>query len=229
MHARGRAQVEADFAGKSDEQIMAEGEEETRRTERRERAAEQLMVKPAIYASVVSGERTIDSMTPGEHEEIHQWGEAMKSALPPEVSPFTQGPIILRNLTSLNGDKEGPIPGAALAFDHVGYYTGADGHPEPRFFNRFPWQNLHGIEVSDQRQVQERITAPRAAAFGLFSLGMKKRQVSSFLSLTVGFGAPERYEIYEVPGVEPIQLQAQVSPAAFWLSQNYTAIQAFAA
>jgi hypothetical protein len=217
-NAKALAEVEAEYAGKSDEEIVAGWEEQSRT------AAE---LEPEIPRPAAFGDgpelKSLSEMTAAEKAEVERWSSERKYALPKGVPPLPT-PRTIRGCTELTGSDE-PRPGRAVNFSPRAWCWGLDLRPTPRWMVALPWTDLSSIEIEGAESAESRVTVPRAALFGVFSLGLKKSRKRSYLILGSATGTC----IFEVAGVTPIELRAHLTPVTDWFNQYRERIQALAA
>ncbi len=217
VNAKARAEVEAEDAGKSDEEIVAGWEEKNRI------AAELEPEIPLPAVLTLAGQKPYAEMSATERAEVERYSNEKKYAMPKGVPPLPT-PRIVHGCTELTGD-EAPLPGIALGFDQQAWWWGSDSRPEPQWLNAFPWTGLSSIEIEGPKTVESRVTAPRAALFGLFSLGLKKTRKRSYLNLKTTIGT----RIFEVAEMTPWELRGYLTPVTDWFSQHQDRLQALLA
>lgn len=208
------AQVSAEMAGKSQEQLLAESEEE-------QRIRDALSPDIPLPAAAANGKSYAD-MNPQERAEVERWRQERRFALPKTVPPL-QHTVILHRCSELGG-SDGPIDRLALAFNATGFWWGMDA-AEPEWLSAVPWQEMRGIEIDGPETIESRITLPRAAAFGLFSLGMKKSKKRAYLTLSTA--ATTR--VFQIDDLNAFELKAQLAPVCDWWARYSSDIQALAA
>lgn len=78
------------------------------------------------------------------------------------------------------------------------------------------WQEIEGIAIRPTDRAQERVTAPRVAALGVFALGARKQRREAKLSVKTSSGQG----IFLVRGATPSELQARLGPLIACVGQK---------
>jgi uncharacterized Zn finger protein (UPF0148 family) len=168
--------------------------------------------------------RTNEEILATPPEQLQQESIQRRFALPKDVPPLNKEQVrIVRGLTELTSSDGEPLKGVALAFYSNAWYWGAEKGGEVEWLNEFPWHLMSAINVSGPEAVEGRVTLPRAALFGLFSLGMKKETKRSYLELVADTGT----RIFEVKGRNPQELRAELMPVITWVEHYHLSIKAF--
>lgn len=157
-------------------------------------------------------------------EQLRQESANRRFELPRDVPPLQEHQCRqVAGLTELTSHDGQPLQGCAVGFFPKGWYWGIDrGAAGVEWLNEFPWHLMTEIVVNEG-EANKRITAPRAAAFGLFSLGLKKTRKTSYLELVADTGT----RIFEVQGKNAHELRAELIPVISWVDHYHLSIKAF--
>jgi hypothetical protein len=157
-------------------------------------------------------------------EQLRHESTARRFELPSDVPPLQGHQCrVVASLTELTSQDGQPLQGCAVGFYAKGWYWGIDrGAGQVAWLNEFPWHLMTSIAVNEG-ETSKRITGPRAVAFGLFSLGIKKAQKTSYLELVTDTGI----RIFEVEGKNAHELRAELIPVISWVEHYHLSIKAF--
>jgi len=218
-NSRAYAQIDAEEAGKSDQQIWAEMDA----TQKLREEVEVEIPWPAAMQKLADArkagiELTTDQLSAAEQEEVRQYRIDKRFALPLGVAPLINGVTLRCSLISNEVH-----PGCAVGFDQMGQWFGTYRDPEPDWISANPWSEISAITIDGPETIESRVTVPRAVGLGLLSLAAKKKIVRSFITV-------ERYQeealLYEVTGLTPVELRAQLAPRLAWFEQHRPRLQA---
>jgi hypothetical protein len=156
-------------------------------------------------------------------EQLRQESASRRFQLPQDVPPLREEQCrVVAGLVELTSHDGQPLPGCAVGFYAKGWYWGIDRGGEIEWLNEFPWHLMTAIKVNEG-ETNKRLTAPRAVALGLFSLGLKKARKTSYLELVADGGT----RIFEVQGKNAHELRAELTPVISWLDHYHLSIKAF--
>ena len=210
LQARAQAQVQAEWAAKSPEQAAAEFEAEAKLREEVEPEIEAPPVMERLYQS--EGLLRFEDINEIEQAEVRQYRDAKNWALPRGVPPLSGSYVFPCSVISDGAGGEKKCIGFMPQGQMLGMAFGAD----ITWLTGNPWPAISAINIEGPQEAERRVTAPRAAAFGIFSLAMKKERRRAFLLV-------ERHDqealLCRIEGITPLELRAKLAPMLAWFEQ----------